>query len=348
MINAVRLVWGSLDRIIMCMSHNERMLNGPGGLDFSRVKGNLVFRYVTSLLWKTHLRRFSCTVVDDDRNSDDFNLQYSDNHSDFIKWNVYSTILTRHLSFVPDFDMFSSTPDSRWPACHALLRALGPGPTLLSDLPGTPSNIAIIDRLSAKIQSGEIKVVKMRQPATVPSVRWFWDNIQGAGDGPGLVASSRAPEAAGALIAVWNIRKAEGGGMVRDRIGIEEVNDAIDGNLAADHVLWKVGLSGPSLFSVITLEWSGLEIQLDRAGCELFVSAKIWDIGGTRVSILGMLSKYAPLAGLRVSEDRGEFGQITSVSLLMVRDPPCRDEIRSRRLSLGMGGYRAGACICQR
>ena len=44
MINAARFIWGSLDRIIMCMSHNERMLNGPGGLDFGRVRGNLIFR----------------------------------------------------------------------------------------------------------------------------------------------------------------------------------------------------------------------------------------------------------------------------------------------------------------
>ncbi len=47
MLAAVIKVWGSLDRVIICMSHNERMLNGPGGLDFDRPPGNLVFRQVS-------------------------------------------------------------------------------------------------------------------------------------------------------------------------------------------------------------------------------------------------------------------------------------------------------------
>ena len=44
MLQAVIEVWGSIDRVIMCMAHSERMLTGPGGLDFDRPHGNLVFR----------------------------------------------------------------------------------------------------------------------------------------------------------------------------------------------------------------------------------------------------------------------------------------------------------------
>ena len=44
MIEAVVHTWGSIDRVIMCMSHNSRMLNGPGGLDFDRPAGLLPFR----------------------------------------------------------------------------------------------------------------------------------------------------------------------------------------------------------------------------------------------------------------------------------------------------------------
>ena len=44
MLQEVVHTWGSTDRVIMCMSHNERMLNGPGGLDFDRPAGELVFR----------------------------------------------------------------------------------------------------------------------------------------------------------------------------------------------------------------------------------------------------------------------------------------------------------------
>lgn len=46
MLEAVETVWGSTDRVIMCMSHNERMFNGPGGLGAQRPKGDLVFRSV--------------------------------------------------------------------------------------------------------------------------------------------------------------------------------------------------------------------------------------------------------------------------------------------------------------
>jgi hypothetical protein len=50
MLAAVEKVWGSTDRVIMCMSHNERMLNGPGGLGADRPKGDLVFRYLAPSL----------------------------------------------------------------------------------------------------------------------------------------------------------------------------------------------------------------------------------------------------------------------------------------------------------
>ena len=44
MLNAVVKTWGSIDRVIMCMSQNEKMANGPGGLDFERPLGKLVYR----------------------------------------------------------------------------------------------------------------------------------------------------------------------------------------------------------------------------------------------------------------------------------------------------------------
>ena len=45
MLAAFDKVWGGdMSRLIMCMSHNERMVNGSGGLDFARPPGNLVFR----------------------------------------------------------------------------------------------------------------------------------------------------------------------------------------------------------------------------------------------------------------------------------------------------------------
>jgi len=302
MINAARFIWGSLDRIIMCMSHNERMLNGPGGLDFGRVRGDLIFRCGA----RPGGVGSRCRIIADDRNSDDFNLQYENNHADFIKWNLYSTVLTRHLSLVPDFDMFSSAPDSRWPTCHALLRALSPGPTFLSDLPGSPTDSAILARLEATDRSGESKVVKMDIPAAIPSVRWFWDNIQGEGEGPGLVAVAPAPGSQGALIAIWNVRDAGNGGLVRDRIGMDELVDAAGKELTSEHILWRVGMDSQPTWGLVTPVWGGIEVQVEKESCELFVLAPVSEVGGIKVAVLGMLDKYAPLAGMRVTQDTGE------------------------------------------
>ena len=49
MLAAVEKVWGAMDRVIMCMSHNERMLNGPGGLGVDKPQGDLVFRYLAPI-----------------------------------------------------------------------------------------------------------------------------------------------------------------------------------------------------------------------------------------------------------------------------------------------------------
>lgn len=307
MLSAVQATWGSLDRVIMCMSHNERMLNGPGGLDFARPPGRLVYRYVRGSTFfhpGRSLLNFS--------NSDDFNLKYADNHPDFVRWNVYSSILTRHLALDLDFDMFSTTPESRWPLYHALLRVLGPGPLLVSDAPGEESHLSVLDRLTARDRHGKLVSVKTSEPATVPSARWFWDNISGTGDGPALVAVTPVPEAHGGLIAAWNARKFEGGGCVVDTITRNEVVAALGQGAAAPasnlarHVIWRVGLSGRAQYQVITDDWSGMELTIEKGGCELLVLGKIWHTQGKEMAVLGMLNKLAPLAGVRIEQDEGE------------------------------------------
>ncbi|WVF65956.1 hypothetical protein IAT40_000694 [Kwoniella sp. CBS 6097] len=97
MLAALKDTWDTRS-VIMCMSHNERMLNGPGGLGFSRPGGKLVFR-----------------------NSDDFALDYPNTHPDHIHFNLLNSILTSHL-FIPDLDMFASAPSDLLPTYHALLR----------------------------------------------------------------------------------------------------------------------------------------------------------------------------------------------------------------------------------
>lgn len=247
-------------------------------------------------------------------NSDDFNLKYADNHSDFVRWNVYSSILTRHLALDLDFDMFSTTPQSRWPLYHALLRALGPGPLLVSDAPGEVSDMTLLDRLTARDHHGRLAGVKTAIPATVPSVRWFWDNIQGEGEGPAVVAVSPIAEAHGGLIATWNPRKAESGGRAVDIITRAELDAALGSAITVagnsdEVVLWRVGLSSRPKYEIVTGDWSGMKLEIDKGGCELLVVARVWHLDGKKVAVLGMLDKLAPLAGMQVAQDEGKLAE---------------------------------------
>lgn len=197
--------WGSLDRVIMCMSHNDRMLNGPGGLDLERPSGKLIFR-----------------------NSDDFNSKYPDAHGGFVKWNLYNSILTSELALVPDFDMFASAPEANLPTYHGLLRCLGPGPLLLSDTPDVETDQGILFRMVGTCRNGAIKAVKMDDPIKVLPNRWFWENLKGYNDGPALMGSTYSEPTQSAIIGAWNIRKAGGGGgRVIDKIDLQDVQAAL-------------------------------------------------------------------------------------------------------------------------
>ncbi|ORX40659.1 glycoside hydrolase superfamily [Kockovaella imperatae] len=280
MLEAVVEIFGSVDRVIMCMSHNERMLNGPGGLDFDRPAGELVFR-----------------------NSDDYNIGFPNKHVEFPYWNLYSAILHNHLSFRLDFDMFASTPADHLPVYHALLRSMSTGPILISDLPGDVPDEAIKRKIISKTSDGSIKSVKTSTAAALLPNRWFWDNVRAAhGDGPAIVAGVAVPSAHGALIGAWNSRDHEKGGKAIDAIGLRDVEDVLGGPLESDHVLWSVGLSSKPTMKIATKGWKGsLPISLDKDHAEEIIVAKIWHVGGKHIAVLGMMDKFATLAGVTVS-----------------------------------------------
>ncbi|KAK4689852.1 hypothetical protein P7C73_g217, partial [Tremellales sp. Uapishka_1] len=274
MLAAAQNIWGSVDRIIMCMSHNERMLNGPGGLDFGRPAGNLVFR-----------------------NSDDFNLQYPETHTDFVRWNLYMSILTDHLSFIPDCDMFASSPSTLLPTCHALLRALSPGPTLLSDTLETTTDHALLSLLLGNTKAGDTKVVKMDSMIKAVPRRWFWDNLSGSGDGPGLVGVVEAPRSESRLLGMWNGRPH---GRVVDEFCSEDIRDT---DFHGEYAIWSLGLSmhNRRRVDLVDRHWKGsMRVVLENGECELFVVAKVWEINGKKIAVVGMLDKLAPLAGVDV------------------------------------------------
>lgn len=238
-------------------------------------------------------------------NSDDFD---ADDHQDFTRFNLYMTILTSHLSLVPDFDMFATTPKPRWPIYHALLRALGPGPTLISDVSGSQTDQAVLERLIAKDWNGSRKVVKMDYPVCIPATRWFWDNIDGLGQGPALMGVVPAPKCHGGIVAIWNGRKMQGGDRAVDAVGIEEVEDVLGRALSPGetYLLSSVGLSGERRSCEVPCGWTGkFSFELGKGECEVLVLCRLWGLKRTKVAVLGMMDKMAPLAGISVSRDNG-------------------------------------------
>lgn len=220
------------------------------------------------------------------------------------------SILISQLSIIPDFDMFASAPGDSWPSYHAFLRALSPGPTLVSDIPSVKTDKSIIDKLVSSTRSGEQRVVKPNTPATALPGRWFWDNLQGPGDGPALLAYVHIPCASGSIIGAWNGRSATSQSWAKDKISRQDVEEALETDqLDGECVLWCLGLAGRSDKYRLVKPGDKVDfsIQMARSECEGVVVAKVWDLGGKRVAVLGMLDKYVPLAQLRITIENREY-----------------------------------------
>ncbi|WVQ62683.1 uncharacterized protein L199_000831 [Kwoniella botswanensis] len=304
--------------IIMCMAQNERMLNGPGGLDFDRPKGDLVFR-----------------------NSDDFNMNYSNTHPDHIHFNAYNTILTSHLSLIPDFDMFASSPSDLLPTYHALLRALGSGPILLSDTPHNPSDTELISKLIARTKDGKNKVVRSPLPVQALSNRWFLDNLKGDADGPALVAGCQFDEGVGGLIGVWNVHDYSSCAIAKDEITWRDIEDLMDleecdgGEYCLSTPL-RLSKDGDTTGGIVTSSNRGyLDVRLERGGCELVCVSKLYSLKGYKLGLVGLKNKFACMSGLgdiKVDQEKNTL-EFTSnyisevITLIVIRDQLIRDQL---------------------
>ena len=243
------------------------------------------------------------------RTSNDFNTGLQEN---FPKWNLYSSILYSNLSFVADFDMFATTPETKLPVYHGLLRSLAPGPTLVSDSPHVQTDLSILRRLISVNKAGDHVVVKTEDPVAVLPNRWFLEDLQGSGGGPALVGGVPIPSASGGIIGCWNIQNMENSGQASDEIRLVDIEDLLQNEISEDeeYVLWSVGYSkaNANRLARVRRGWQGgLNFNLVSGECEAVIVAKVWDIKGRKLAVLGMLDKFASLASLRVSRDNGEW-----------------------------------------
>lgn len=200
--------------------------------------------------------------------------------------------------------MFATAPQDSWPVYHAFLRALCPGPVLVSDTPSVTTDKTIIERLTSPAGGGEQRAVKTATPATALPGRWFWDNLQGPADGPAMIAYVHVPLAYGAIIGAWNTRHATSQSWAKDSLSRQDIEEAVEvDHLDGEYVLWCLNLAGRSERYRLVKPGDRVDfsIQLARSECEGVVVAKVWQVGGKKLAVLGMLDKYAPLAQLRVA-----------------------------------------------
>jgi hypothetical protein len=207
--------------------------------------------------------------------------------------------------------MFASNPPNLWPKYHALLRCLAPGPLLLSDTPDVKTDNTLLSWMTSNGRS-----VRTEGTASVLPGRWFWDNLTGQGEGPALVAGVAIPAAQGALLGAWNIRDVESGCIARDEISIRDVEDVLgadEGGLEGEYVLWSVGHSerNKNKFAIVGKQQKSgsLKLELGTGECEVVIVAKVFEIKGKKVAVLGMLDKFATLAGVSVEPLQGRSCQ---------------------------------------
>ncbi|WRT63802.1 uncharacterized protein IL334_000727 [Kwoniella shivajii] len=324
---AVEKVFG-LNAVIVCMAHNERMLNGPGGLNFDRPSDNLIFR-----------------------NSDDFAIPLTLDHTDHIYMNLYTSILTSNLALIPDFDMLASSPKSQWPIYHALLRSLGPGPVLLSDTPHDIPDEALISRMTGETKDGVIKVIKATNAAQVLSRRWFSEGVRGSKEGPALVAGSKFGEVGG-IIGAWNVHHPNTEAIAKDQISWEDVEDLLDleENSASEYLLsiplniskhsQKQESNSPIVTLVNASDQGTMDIELEKGESEMVVVSKVYNLHAARLAIVGLKGKFASLAGIEhisTNKDSITFRSTYSaqaISIILIGE----EDISSASIKASMDG----------
>jgi hypothetical protein len=249
------------------------------------------------------------------RNSDDYNMPYTNPHGEFVLWNTRNSILTSNLSLIPDYDMFASNPASHRPLYHALLRAMSVGTVLLSDTPDTDTDLQVLDALTAQSPGGEVKLVRSNVPAVQLPNRWFDLDLSGSSPGKAHLASTWDEKQGCGIVAAWNCHDPSTETICHDVLSDQDLDAMID----------SISSTGPDQYFVVPRRYSkgfrddgvaasvyspgvpfNLPFELEEGECEAFAVCKAWSVQDIRVAVLGMQDKLYPFAGLQVGLQSGE------------------------------------------
>lgn len=303
--------------VIHCMSHSEAMWAGPQGLGLT-TKGE---RFV----W---------------RNSDDFGLEgrspYA--HQQHVFTNIMNTLVSNTLCTIPDADMFMTS--RQHPHAHALLRALFPGPLLLTDKPGEHSRSLLL-RLLAPDRQGRATVLKAPRAAEPLARRVMDTSVLDYSVGSGMWAAVAIGPVT--VVGVWNVR----GGRDRpqrlqDEVTIHDVEDALGHALDENYFVTRVGVQNTGVLSTSLIKPgdSGNLCKfndLPMMGAATFWIAQAVRLPVGRLAVLGLVDQYAGSAALESVE-------------LSTRESQIREESRRRlkpaRRNRGQGQVRRQVWRC--
>jgi hypothetical protein len=289
MIQAANDIFGE-NRVIHCMAHYERMFNGDIGMG-AATKGKKI-------------------VI---RNTDDFGLQRRNIHRDHIQHNLYNGMLLSHQCFYLDTDMFMTS--DQWPEYHAVLRAFFNGPIFLADKPGV-GDFKVHAKLTGRTPGDETSYRVIRAPNVVrPLRRTVWEKTLDEGRGASIKAASYFPKSQSAAIVMWNARCDAVDHSV-DVLFAGDVLDALDDGKTAsgdawDGVLWAENARKATTVSTSSKSASDLEIiasepvlttSIAPESYEVLTVAPFHTVGQVKVAVLGLIDKYAGLAGIESSK----------------------------------------------
>lgn len=232
------------------------------------------------------------------RNSDDYGRGYHGCQQEHIFNNVFNSVLTSQLNLIPDGDMFMTAAQA--PHYHVVLRALMPGPVLLSDKPNE-HDMAVLDRIHGwgtdnhgKLDQVVVKTAHAIQP--IPN-RIFEARKSEWGDRAlkGFVNLDEGRS----IIAFWNVNREHG--QTHDSLSVADVFESL--RLDADrtstpYAVFKTGWgdSGP----VAVLESGAaksaerlLDVSVGHLEAETMLVTPFLAVGKHQVAVLGTLSKVA-------------------------------------------------------
>lgn len=251
-------------------------------------------------------------------NTDDYGRVWlASPHVDHIFQNLYTSLLTNNLCVKPDGDMFMSLTEA--PVFHAVLRALMPGPVLLTDKTGE-HDPELIRRFVGETQGGAQVVLKTRQAVRPLQGRLFEQDCRSGGGGIGraLVGSVHLPELDSAILGCWNVRENSFENQVDDHLTPRDLLDAFpDGPAAQDYLVFKPGWCSEPTWARWKPYSTGdkiMRITLNHLAAEtvlLVPTHQLQHEGITvaTVALCGLVDKFAGLVALAdvKVEPRGVF-----------------------------------------